>query len=247
MKTRKTYHHGSLREALLEAAEKILSTQGLPALSLRAIAREAGVSHGSPAHHFQDLQGLLSDLAAIGFLRLGDYLKAALDRPGATRDDTDRAYVSFALHNPALFVLMFREERLDPTRKSLVEARMVTFGILERINVSSDTTSGEASEAPATNTVLSVKAGSLEKVGSMTATWAFVHGFSVLAIEGQLAPLEELGPPGTDTMKLLDAALADLSGRRGQIEAKPQSKKPSPKMTSSRSPQQRRGGRVTRS
>jgi AcrR family transcriptional regulator len=247
MKARKTYHHGSLREALLEAAEKILRTEGLPALSLRAIAREAGVSHGSPAHHFQDLPGLLSDLAAIGFLRLGDYLKAALDRPGSMRDDTDRAYVSFAIENPAMFLLMFREERLDPTRRSLVEARMVTFGILGRINTVADTPPGETTANIAADEVLPVQPGSLEKVGAMTATWAFVHGFSVLAIEGRLTALEKLGPPGTDTMKLLDAALADLAGRRGQIKADPQFEKPSKRVTSSRSPRQRRGGRVTRS
>lgn len=240
MKTRKTYHHGSLREALLEAAEKILRTEGLPALSLRAIAREAGVSHGSPAHHFQDLPGLLSDLAAIGFLRLGDYLKKALGRPGATRDDTDRAYVSFALENPALFLLMFREDLLDPNRTSLVEARKVTFNILDEINMTADTALDEAAAA-ATNKEPPTKAASIEKVGAMTATWSFVHGFSVLAIEGQLAPLVKLGPKGTDTMKLLDAALADLSKRRSQ-KAHTQTERSSSRMASSRSP--RRSGAV---
>jgi hypothetical protein len=58
----------------LETAEKILRRDGLAALSLRAIAREVGVSHGSPAHHFQNLGGLLSDLAAIGFRRLATVL-----------------------------------------------------------------------------------------------------------------------------------------------------------------------------
>lgn len=240
MKTRKSYHHGSLREALLEAAEKILRSEGLPALSLRAIAREAGVSHGSPAHHFQDLPGLLSDLAAIGFLRLGDYLKKALARPGATRDDTDRAYVNFALENPAMFLLMFREDLLDPTRTSLVEARKVTFSILDKINMTADTALGEAAAA-ATNKEPPTKAASIEKVGAMTATWSFVHGFSVLAIEGQLTPLARLGPRGTDTMKLLDAALADLSKRRSQ-EAHTQTEKSSPRTASSRSP--RRSGAV---
>lgn len=241
MKTRKSYHHGSLREALLEAAEKILRSEGLPALSLRAIAREAGVSHGSPAHHFQDLPGLLSDLAAIGFLRLGDYLKKALARPGATRDDTDRAYVNFALENPAMFLLMFREDLLDPTRTSLVEARKVTFSILDKINAPADTPPTGAAAAAATSKLPPAKAASLEKVGAMTATWAFVHGFSVLAIEGRLAPLVKLGPKGTDTMKLLDAALADLSGRRSQ-ETNLQSEKPSPRAASSRPP--RRKGNV---
>ena len=61
------YHHGSLHEALLQAAETILEREGLQGLTLRAAAREAGVSHAAPTHHFGDMTGLLSDLAAAGF------------------------------------------------------------------------------------------------------------------------------------------------------------------------------------
>src|ERR1700678_891 len=61
------YHHGALRDALLEAAERVLERDGVAGLTLRAVAREAGVSHAAPTHHFGDLTGLLSELAAIGF------------------------------------------------------------------------------------------------------------------------------------------------------------------------------------
>src|SRR4051812_37653561 len=61
------YHHGALHDALLKAAEQVLERDGLSGLTLRAVAREAGVSHAAPAHHFGDLTGLLSELAAIGF------------------------------------------------------------------------------------------------------------------------------------------------------------------------------------
>src|SRR5499433_3947205 len=61
------YHHGALREALLTADERILERDGMPGLTLRAAAREAGVSHAAPTHHFGDLTGLLSELAALGF------------------------------------------------------------------------------------------------------------------------------------------------------------------------------------
>ena len=70
------YHHGALREALLAAAEVILERDGVEALTLRGAAREAGVTHGSPAHHFGDLQGLLSELAASGFIRFHERLRA---------------------------------------------------------------------------------------------------------------------------------------------------------------------------
>jgi hypothetical protein len=73
----------------------------------------------------------------------------------------------------------------------------------------------------------------------MTATWAFVHGFSVLAIEGQLSALIKLAPPGTDAMKLLDIALADLSARRRPVDAAAQSEKPSSRPATSRAPQRR--------
>src|SRR5215468_4979344 len=74
------YHHGALREALLMAAEGILERDGMPGLTLRAAAREAGVSHAAPTHHFSDLTGLLSELAAVGFRRFGEMLLAAADR-----------------------------------------------------------------------------------------------------------------------------------------------------------------------
>src|SRR6516162_5040850 len=64
------YHHGSLRKALLDAAERILEENGIQGLTLRAAAREAGVSHAAPKNHFGDLSGLLSELAARGFERL---------------------------------------------------------------------------------------------------------------------------------------------------------------------------------
>src|SRR6516225_9337319 len=66
-KTETPYHHGALREALLQAAERVLERDGLAGLTLRAVASEAGVSHAAPTHHFGDLTGLVSELAAIGF------------------------------------------------------------------------------------------------------------------------------------------------------------------------------------
>src|SRR5579862_284372 len=66
-KTETPYHHGALRDGLLAAAERVLERDGLSGLTLRAVAREAGVSHAAPTHHFGDLTGLVSDLATIGF------------------------------------------------------------------------------------------------------------------------------------------------------------------------------------
>src|SRR5437763_15252056 len=75
------YHHGALRDALLQAAERVLERDGLGGLTLRAVAREAGVSHAAPTHHFGDLTGLLSELAAIGFRQFNAAMaQACVDR-----------------------------------------------------------------------------------------------------------------------------------------------------------------------
>jgi len=83
------YHHGDLREALLEAAEALLREEGVPGLTLRACARRAGVSHAAPKHHFADLSELLSAVAARGFDRL---TVALVDAREAAGDDPDRRF-----------------------------------------------------------------------------------------------------------------------------------------------------------
>jgi AcrR family transcriptional regulator len=104
------YHHGNLRAVLLDAAERTLREQGIEQVSLRDLARQAGVSHGAPSRHFRDRQALLAELAAVGYERLGDELAAAAegaaDDFGARLRAVGGAYVRFALDNPALLELM---------------------------------------------------------------------------------------------------------------------------------------------
>jgi AcrR family transcriptional regulator len=194
-KSKKAYHHGDLREALLAAGERILRTKGLAALTLRAIAREAGVSHGAPAHHFPDLSALLSELAAVGFNRLADYLEAALAKPGSGRRDTDHAYLQFALDHRPLFLLMFRDERLYARNPALQAARARSFGLLRKVEPS----------GPAVTPV--------QRAGAVASTWCMIHGFSMLAVENRLIRVLEVAP-GIDLAGLLDAALDDIEGRR---------------------------------
>jgi AcrR family transcriptional regulator len=105
------YHHGHLRAALLDEAERTLREQGIDALSLRDLARQAGVSHAAPRRHFADRQALLDALAEAGFTRLGAEVSAAID--GAGKDYRARlqaaatAYVRFATADAALLQLMF--------------------------------------------------------------------------------------------------------------------------------------------
>jgi len=108
---RTRYHHGNLRATLLESAEWLLEEVGAGELSLRELARRAGVSHGAPRQHFADKRALLDALAALGFDRLGAALDSALcgaDGPFAARLEVfARAWVGFATAHPALLELMF--------------------------------------------------------------------------------------------------------------------------------------------
>lgn len=115
------YHHGDLRSALLTSAERTLAERGPAALSLRELAREAGVSHAAPGRHFKDKQALLDALALSGFQRLQaaleqaeEALKQAGETPSDAGPDTEtyllalaRAYMGFALPNAALLDLMY--------------------------------------------------------------------------------------------------------------------------------------------
>src|SRR3982074_3784855 len=123
------YHHGALHEALLKAAEKVLERDGLQGLTLRAVAREAGVSPAAPTHHFGDLTGLVSELAAIGFRQFNAAMAAGQSMGAAPGGAKARvmAYVAYAQAHPGMYGLMFRTERLDKTRPALRDAAHAAF------------------------------------------------------------------------------------------------------------------------
>jgi AcrR family transcriptional regulator len=105
------YHHGHLRDTLLTEAGRTLREQGVEQLSLRDLARQAGVSHAAPRRHFADRQALLDALAGAGFARLSDEVAAAIEDAGpdfrARLRATGATYVRFATEDPALMELMF--------------------------------------------------------------------------------------------------------------------------------------------
>src|SRR5579859_3307211 len=112
----KPYHHGDLRRALLDSADAILEREGPNALSLRAVAREAGVSPAAPYHHFKDKDELLSAIAHEGFARLKQALSAAAeagDDPRRKMNDLGVAYVKFAQSHPALYRVMYDSARAE--------------------------------------------------------------------------------------------------------------------------------------
>lgn len=125
------YHHGNLREALLERAERALETGGAASVTLRELSRELGVSHTAPRRHFADKRALLDALAVRGFDRLGVVTARAV---AARARDFDarltrlaRAYVGFALRHPSLFALMFEAKHRADAPPELLAASEQTF------------------------------------------------------------------------------------------------------------------------
>ncbi|WP_334164646.1 TetR/AcrR family transcriptional regulator [Phenylobacterium sp.] len=108
------YHHGDLRRALVDAARRLLESEGPSALSLRAVAREAGVSPAAPYHHFKDKGELLDAVAEEGWEMLDEALaraKAGAPSPKAKMSELGVAYVCFARDNPALYRIMYDTAR----------------------------------------------------------------------------------------------------------------------------------------
>ena len=107
------YHHGDLRRALLVAARKIMEQEGQLALSLRAVAREAGVSPAAPYHHFRDKAELLAAVAHEGFVELGAAMRKARDSdPEDPLTSMGVAYVVFSQENTALYRVMTECSRI---------------------------------------------------------------------------------------------------------------------------------------
>jgi AcrR family transcriptional regulator len=125
------YHHGNLREALLEAAERALENGGLQSMSLRELSRELGVTHASPRRHFADKQDLIDALARRGFERMDEILGRAAKNNGQVFKTRlikfARAYVGFALKHPALCGLMFDAKHRPGAPKELLEASDKAF------------------------------------------------------------------------------------------------------------------------
>ena len=125
MTARKSYHHGDLRRTLLRAATDVVRTRGLPELSLRAVAREAKVSHAAPYHHFADRAALLAAVAEEGFVGLKRSMERQLRGLSGPKDKLEASgvgYVMFAVRNPMHFRVMFSAEFEDKSKFPQLDA-----------------------------------------------------------------------------------------------------------------------------
>jgi AcrR family transcriptional regulator len=161
------YHHGDLRAACLRAAMELLEEDGATALSLRAVARRAGVSPGAPYRHYADRNALISAVAAVGYRELGAHLASAHPSP-STPDDLAAvaiAYVHFALARPALFRVMFSE----PCDRDSSERVAATAAISEYVGA-----------------IVRQSFQGADVEAMSTAVWALVHGLAFLHLDGKL-------------------------------------------------------------
>jgi AcrR family transcriptional regulator len=167
------YHHGNLRRELLEHAERSLADGGVQALSLRELARRAGVSHGAPRRHFADKQALLDALAQSGFEQLGRELATAL--AAASPEFQSRAtafataYVKFATQHAALLELMFAAKHQPDATDSLREAAVAAFAVPIQL----------IADAQAAGEVVPG-----DPAGVATVFWAALHGLASMANGG---------------------------------------------------------------
>ncbi|WP_430791846.1 TetR/AcrR family transcriptional regulator [Actinoplanes sp. G11-F43] len=136
MKTR-PYHHGDLRTTLLTLAEDTLRDRGAAELSLRELAREAGVSPAAPSRHFKSKQALLDALALEGFDRLNAVMSAALAEAGDTfaarLDRVARAYMGFSTGNAALLELMYARKHDPDVAEELKAATRRMTGLVNQV------------------------------------------------------------------------------------------------------------------
>jgi AcrR family transcriptional regulator len=213
---RGSYHHGDLRRTLIDAALEVIATSGPGHLSLRALARSAGVSHAAPAHHFGGKSGVFTAIATEGFELLYQSqvrTSEGMD-PGQTLLPLAVNYVLFAIEHPSHYEVMWREDLYDSDDPALVEARERVFEVFYQ-SVAAGTGGLE----------------SLQFRGAVAAAWSVVHGFATLWLSGNLTEFL-----GTDPVAASDEvargllAIAAVTGRQlqrgqGTSEAKSPAKR----------------------
>lgn len=160
---------------MLAAAGQLIEERGLEKFTLRECARRAGVSHGAPAHHFGDVRGLLTALAAESFEQMQQEMSA---REAAAAPDAyaqfianGQAYVAYAMANRGRFQLMFRSDSVDCEDERLITAGRATYGRLEQhIAAVLDAS----------------RAGDVQQKEKSLLSWVIVHGLSTLTLENRL-------------------------------------------------------------
>ena len=171
-----SYHHGDLKNALIEAGADILSKEGVAGLSLRKVAQRAGVSHAAPYAHFADKQALIAAISTEGYRRLQVSVRAAVEAhakdPAAQLVAACWAYLQFALNEPDYFkVTLSGVVEMEKQYPSFVEVSHQSFDMVVAL-VQDCQAAGVLPPGPA-------------DVGAVT-VWSLVHGLALLILEDQV-------------------------------------------------------------
>jgi AcrR family transcriptional regulator len=173
---KKTYHHGDLKNALIQAGVEILAKDGVSGLSLRKVALKAGVSHSAPYAHFADKQALIAAISTEGFRQLYERVSRVTEKyksqPAKQLIEVAWTYVQFAMDDPDRFKVMFsavlEKEKEYP---EFVAESQRNFQLVKMI-VEANQASGQLRGGPSEMVALSA--------------WGIVHGFVMLLLEGQI-------------------------------------------------------------
>jgi len=177
MPRKKSYHHGDLKNALIEAGADILTKEGVSALSLRKVAQKAGVSHAAPYAHFADKQALIAAISTEGYKKLYEQIARVATQyrsePLRRLVESSWAYVQFALDEPDHFKVtlsgMIEKEQDYP---AFVETAKQTFALVVEV-VAQCQQVGILRQGASDLTAVSV--------------WALIHGFVTLLLENQIS------------------------------------------------------------
>jgi AcrR family transcriptional regulator len=191
---RSSYHHGNLREAMIEAALDMIAARGPNGFTLAEVARAVGVSGAAPYRHFKDRNALIGEIARQGFERFAAELRAAWDegRPNARAaiENCGRAYLAFARKEPAFYAAMFEPGFPLEDEPTLLAASERAFGVLREAAEAAIRTLPGPNRPPALMVALHI--------------WSMAHGVASLFIEGPSGARRRLPMPPED---LLEAGL----------------------------------------
>lgn len=201
-KAKRSYHHGNLSEALVQAALELIDAEDLSKLSLRAVARHAGVSAAAPYRHFESREALLAAIATQGLRMRTEAMQGALapcDDPMSRLLEVGVAFVLFAHEHPAHYAVMTSSDLIDDSDyPELASAGAESMGILMQAIRDGQEAGG-------------IKAGEVRVLAA--AAWASVHGLASLIATGQLRHLR-LGDEKVEdlTRRITRAMLGTMSG-----------------------------------
>lgn len=211
---RQPYHHGDLRQALVDAALALLREGGVSALTLRAAARKAGVSQAAPYRHFADHADLLAAVAASGFARMREVMIQSARSAGSPREGLRglaRAYVRFGVTHPAEYRIMFGSDTAG--RGRFPELEMESTSVYQML----------------VDGIFGLQQLGLVRPGDPMATaltaWSTMHGLVTLVLDGR-APFDNQKPVLTEALENQVTAATDIlmfgmAGEGAKPTAKP--------------------------